>query len=94
MNHYFVNISYNLPSDGNDYIRGQVTLIFLAGSTRACTNITIIDDQIAESLEETFLIEIDSIEPNALDAQLGDILSATVTIVDNDGNYDILDKNT
>ena len=39
----------------------------------------------AESLEEIFLIEIDSIEANALDAQLGDNLSSTVTIVDDDG---------
>ena len=39
----------------------------------------------AESLEEIFIIEIDSIEPNDLDAKIGANSVVAVTIVDDDG---------
>ena len=43
------------------------------------------EDAIAENLEEIFSVQIDSIDPNNLGAQIGAIPSATVTIVDDDG---------
>ncbi len=49
-------------------------------------NITIINDDISENLEEIFIAQIDAIDAGDITgADIGDTPSATVTIVDDDG---------
>ncbi len=47
-------------------------------------NITIIDDQISESLEEIFLVDINSIDSNNLGAVIETTRPTIITIVDDD----------
>lgn len=72
-------------SGGMDFIAGQAEFIFPAGVTRACANITIIDDKISENFNETFSLQINMVGPNNFDARIGDISMATVIILDDDG---------
>ena len=75
-----------LTVDGQDYNSGSPQEVTIpAGSNRACVNYTIIDDEIANELNEQF--EVMFTIPNAAEARLVNITdpSSTVTIVDNDG---------
>ena len=79
---------YLLYAEGEDYFGGMnVPFVFFAESTISCMNITIIDDQISESLEEIFDIRIDSIDTSNIQTEIGDFSSGTVTIIDDDGIY-------
>ncbi len=76
-----------VPLGGVDYLENSAALMFGIGDTRVCFNITIVDDDLLEVLEETFslviqlstsdpvvfaLIQRITVEPN----------SALVTIID------------
>ncbi|MFT2092936.1 PQQ-binding-like beta-propeller repeat protein [Paraglaciecola sp. 2405UD69-4] len=63
----------------DDYTDLQGTLVFADGETNKTLTISIIDDDFAEDIE-TFSVELS----NASGAILGEIISTTVTITDND----------
>ncbi len=47
-----------VPLGGVDYLESSAPLMFGIGDTRVCFNITIIDDDLLEVLEETFMLII------------------------------------
>ncbi len=78
-----------VPLGGEDYEENSSALMFRIGNTRVCFNMIIIDDDLLEVLEETFMLVIQlstsnpdvfalipriTVEPN----------SALVTIIDDD----------
>ena len=65
-----------------DYDSGPYNVIILAGETRGIFNFRINDDDISED-NETFMIIITS----SADVICADRCKATLTILDNDGNY-------
>ena len=70
---------------GTDYGAGPYSVTFPAGSTRALLNISIIDDDIAESIENfTLFIDPSSLPSNVT---MGDYNQTTITILDNDCKF-------
>ena len=71
-----------------DYGQTNITLTFASCDTRACTSVTIFDDDIAENAENFF---VSLLRTDQLDSRI--TLSpnlAEVEILDNDGNYKLL----
>ena len=71
-----------------DYGSGPYEVTFTAGTTEASFNVSLTDDNIFES-NENFMITID---PSSLlnNVTVGDRKRVTVIIMDNDGNYFVL----
>lgn len=67
---------------------GALTYTFLPGQTRICRDITIVDDNVVEDLNENFVLVIDSVSPDVVDPTGGDTPTATVTIRDDDGKLE------
>ncbi|MFN3707336.1 carbohydrate binding domain-containing protein [Microcella sp.] len=65
---------------GDDYVAVSETVTIPAGSTRASVSVTTIDDDLAEDTE-TFTVTIS----DPVNATLGTTVTATVQIIDNDG---------
>ncbi len=74
---------------GEDFIGGESMIVFGAGEIRACENITIIDDDVMETIEEDFIVAIDEIDPSPLDPVIGVNSMVPVTIIDDDGKFNI-----
>ena len=70
---------YNLIG-GEDYFAGKYFAIFLAGMTVASVDISIIDDNIFEDIENFNVTIMGNIMPNGVSR--GTIRSATITILD------------
>ena len=71
----------NTADSGSDFLAGTQTASFTAGSTRACVNFVIIDDDLALEGDETFTATFET--PDGFASV--DPSTATVTIIDNDG---------
>ena len=71
-----------------DYGSGPYEVTFIAGKTQASFNVSLTDDNVFES-NENFMITID---PSSLlnNVTVGDRKRVTVIIMDNDGNYFVL----
>ncbi|MEK7747834.1 MAG: FG-GAP repeat protein [Nitrospirota bacterium] len=68
-------------SEGLDYTLDSTTITILAGQDRATTTLRVIDDTLDEADNETLIISIDSVGTNG---QMGDPITQTANIVDND----------
>ena len=68
-----------------DYDSGPYSITFIAGDIRVTFNVTVTDDNVFEG-KESFTL---TINPNSLPKSVvvDDPRNATVTIVDNDGEY-------
>ena len=78
------------PPDVEDFLAEQVSIVFPAGTQRACTNFTIVNDDIMESLEEDFIVTLDEVA--ILDSPIDQPVIGTnnripVTIIDDDGKF-------
>lgn len=58
---------------------------FAPGETRECVNVSIVDDNVVEDLEESFWLEIDSVDPVVVG--LGPNPNSTVIIIDDDSKF-------
>ena len=67
-----------------DYMSGPYTVTFPANATYVTFNISIVDDNVYESNNETFMLAINS-SSLPTNVSLGYPSQATVTIVDDDG---------
>lgn len=79
-----VFISYSIKTlvDSLDYVTSSVDLTLDGASSRNCTNVTIIDDDISENIED-FLVSLTEEDPGVeVDRD-----EATVQIMDNDSKY-------
>ena len=94
MNHTFI-LSYASPVPtfsitfigSDDYRDGSIPVTFEALTTTATVPVTIFDDEVAECPEEFFLdLEIPEAAA-AIGAIKGSADSATVSIIDNEGEY-------
>ena len=68
---------------GEDFVSETITFVFKAGETRACSRVSIVDNNIRERPEE-FLIEIDPPTTPGGPAP-GPGATSTITIEDDDG---------
>lgn len=68
---------------GADFVEETLTATFIAGSTEACVDFTVIDDSIALEGRETFAVVF--VAPNG--TLSGTPSTATVTVVDDDGTF-------
>jgi hypothetical protein len=75
-----VSASAGTADSGSDFSAGTQTASFTAGSTRACVNFVIIDDDLALEGDETFTATFET--PDGFASV--DPSTATVTIIDND----------
>ena len=73
-----------MPSVGTDYFEDGGTFTFGPGDTIQCTNISIVDDNILERLEEVFFISVDPPTGGIFD-RITFTPGSTVTIIDDDG---------
>ena len=71
----------NTAEDGIDFISGTQTASFAAGSTRACVEFIIVNDNIALEGDETFTATFAT--PDGFNP--GEPQTATIAIIDNDG---------
>ena len=69
-----------LFSGGSDYIENNAQLIFSPGMTRQCFNVSIINDESFENVEE-FFVNLTTTDPLVL---LSPVFT-TVAIMDDDG---------
>ena len=84
----YIIIIYDFKGGGVDYGSGPYEITFTAGTTEASFNVSLTDDNIFES-NENFMITIDpSSLPN--NVTVGDRKRVTVIIMDDDGNYFVL----
>ena len=74
--------------DTEDFLAATGQVTFEPGQTRVCENVTIIDDNEMEPMEETFGAFIEDVLPSPLDPVVERDM-ANVTIVDDDGMYGI-----
>ena len=73
-------------TDQEDFFAGSANITMPAGETRACINLTIVDDDVMEPVMEVFDISLDEIfGAEDLNPELGNMATATVTILDDDG---------
>jgi len=75
---------FSVYSGGEDYKFEPYNVTFPAGVTAKSLNVTIVDDNILEN-NETFNLRISSQLPNRVN--LNNTNQITVTIEDNDGEY-------
>ena len=81
----YVIVSFSSPV-GDDYQSVmQLQLEFAAGETRREFNVTIVDDNVIESMESFQLLLSITSDIISKGVQLGPNATATVTIKDNDG---------
>ena len=73
----------SLLTDGEDFDAGSVPITFKAGQTRACGNITIVNDNVRESEIEMFTVDI-QVPSAPLSPMLGTRTSVPVEIEDDD----------
>lgn len=69
------------PADGADYTSSMLLFNVSAGSTRACDDVDIMDDDIVENMEKFEVILSPIVSPLIM---LGDTTKANVTIFDDD----------
>lgn len=79
--HSTLNCSFKATA-GEDFENGNPTAFFPAGETESCVRFNITDDNLQEN-DETFTVTFTP-RPGMMS---GDHPTATVTIIDNDGNY-------
>ena len=82
LSYKFTTLLYELCNliGGEDYVAGKYSAIFRAGVTFASVNISIIDDNIFEDIENFNVTIMGNILPNGVSR--GTIHSATITIKD------------
>ena len=73
-----------MHSVGTDYLGDGGTFTFRPGDAVQCTNISIVDDDVLEQLEEGFLISVDALTGGIFD-RVTFTPGSTITIVDDDG---------
>ena len=82
----YLDSSSELPhADVQDFLAGDAIITFAAGEVRACENVTIVDDDVMETLEEEFTVSIDGFDPSPLNPMPGPLTMVPVTIIDDDG---------
>ena len=74
-----------MVGEGEDYWSGPYNVTFAGGATEAQFDVMINDDNILEGNENFNLTIMASSLPSRV--SIGNPAQATVTIVDNDGNY-------
>ncbi len=74
-----------VPLGEVDYLENSAPLMFGFGDTRVCFNITIVDDDHLEVLEETFILSTSDDDVYSLTPRITvDPDSALITIIDDD----------
>ena len=81
----YLTYVYHVIGEGADYGSGPYNVTFTGGATEGHFNVTINDDSILEGNENFNLTIMASSLPSRVN--IGNPAQATVTIVDNDGNY-------
>ena len=80
----FIIASFSSPV-GDDYQQVQLQIEFMPGDTRKEFNVSIVDDNMIEDLESFQLSLSITDDITSKGVQLGPNDTATVTIIDNDG---------
>lgn len=79
-----------LFADGEDFIAGEATIIFPIGEVVACENITIVDDDIMETLEEDFVVILNEVvADSSIVPTIGTNSMVPVTILDDDSKLNL-----
>ena len=81
---YFMFMDVDTSAAGMDFNTTSAVLIFNASISHQCESLTILNDTILEN-NETFFVQMESIDP-AVNITLD---SASVTILDDDSEYEI-----
>ena len=79
-----------MTSDGQDYTRGDYSVTFPAGSTKANFSISITDDDISETGKTFFLTLVIPQPAQDISVMRGDPFMATVSIIDDDGECSVI----